>query len=279
MKFMQKLLIALILYITFGTWLAPVGSAQTADAILLHHSVGGNLYTEGGVAAWFTTYNSTHGTNYHVSERVYPDYPYPTSTNYPYDYWNLWVHGACSSGNPGNQCLNVLTQDYDVIIFKHCYPGADIGPDSGAADITSSDRELQNYKLQFRALRATLDSYPNTKFIVWTLVPMNSGDSANTAEKAARAKQFVDWVKGEWLTEDGKSHPNIFIFDFWGYVASTTPSQGPINTLRTIYKRDGYDSHPNTLANQTIGPDFSQFIVNVIENNAPQTSAFLLWTK
>jgi hypothetical protein len=46
--------------------------------------------------------------------------------------------------------------------------------------------------------------------------------------------------------------------------------------LRYAYEgsHDDSDSHPNLLANQTIGPIFCQFVVQVITGNA-----YLLWTK
>lgn len=272
MKFRQKLLITGAICLIVGTLLVGTGYAQTINVVFLHHSTGDNLYSEGNVAAWFTNYNSTHGTDYQVEERSYPNSPYPWN-NYPYDYWNLWVNGACDNSDPDIACMDLLTQNYDVVIFKHCYPGADIALDSGDPDVTSSDKELQNYQVQYQELRELMDTYPNTKFIVWTLVPLHR--LATDADTATRAKQFVDWVNETWLTESG-SHPNIFIFDFWGYAAEQdpTPAQGEVNTLRYEYERShtSSDSHPNTLANQTIGPIFSQFIVDVTAPTPTPTS-------
>ena len=93
--------------------------------IFLHHSTGGNLYSQGGVASWIADYNSANGTTYQITERAYPNSPYPWS-NYPYDYWNLWVNQACNSTDPDIECMHTLTQNFDVIIFKHCFPGADV---------------------------------------------------------------------------------------------------------------------------------------------------------
>jgi len=249
-----------------------VFAAGTEEAILLHHSTGGNLYSEGNVADYVQNYNSTNGTSYAIDERAYPTSPYPWN-NYPYDWWNLWVTEnedgtvrtpACDSSNSNIECLNTLTQSYNTIIFKQCYPGADVLADTGTPDITSSRKSLENYKAQYRALRREFDKYPNNLFIAWTLVPRHR--LATNTENAARAKQFVDWVKNDWLTEDGQSHPNIKIFDFWGNVAETNsnPSQGQVNTLKYEYERShtGSDSHPNTLANQTVGPIFAQEVID-----------------
>ncbi len=196
--------------------MTPVFGQTDVNIILLHHSTGGNLYAEGEVEAWFANYNSTHGTNYQITERWYPASPYPGGENYPYDYWHLWVDSAFN--DLGRESLDYLTQEtgdhprYDVIIFKHCFPGSDILPDTGSPNIASDRKSLENYQLQYRALCEKFAEYPDTKFIVWTLAPLHR--LATDATTAARAKQFADWVKNTWLSECGHDHSNISIFDF-----------------------------------------------------------------
>ncbi|MDA8140543.1 MAG: hypothetical protein M0036_18005 [Desulfobacteraceae bacterium] len=155
--------------------------ADNERILFLHHSTGAGVYGGGDVPGWIEDYNRTSGANYIISERSYPNSPYPWS-NYPYDYWNLWVNGACNSSQTGIECLSTLTQNYEVIIFKHCFPGAAIQADSGAPAANTADQELQNYRLQYRALRDVMDGYPHNIFIVWTLAPLhrlatNAGDA------------------------------------------------------------------------------------------------------
>jgi hypothetical protein len=226
------------------------------------------VYFEGNVSEWISNYNSTNKTNYQVTERAYPDSPYPWD-NYPYDFWNLWVNTAttCNNSQSGVECIGSLTAKYDVIIFKHCFPGAGIDSDRATSSVSSSSKTLGNYKLQYRALREMMDKYPENKFIVWTLAPLHR--NATSPDDAARARQFVDWVKSVWLTEDGRNHPNIFVFDFWGIVAETNPApaNGLVNCLKYYYEgsHTGNDSHPNAAANNAAGPLFAQFIVNTLE--------------
>ncbi|OGI32396.1 MAG: hypothetical protein A2343_03915 [Candidatus Moranbacteria bacterium RIFOXYB12_FULL_35_8] len=162
--------------------------------------------------------------------------------------------------------MNTLTQNYEVIIFKHCYPGAAVLADTGSPSVSSSVKSLENYKLQYRALRSMLDSYPNNKFIIWTLSPLHR--LATTEANAQRAKEFVDWVKEDFLTEDSQPHENIYIFDWWGYVA------GLDNYLKYEYEisHTGSDSHPNNQANIDVGPIFSQFIVDTIDESSDTTA-------
>jgi hypothetical protein len=262
--------------LAFGCF-ARVACAADGDEkiIFLHHSTGGAVYAQGEVDSWIEGYNSDNGTAYEIEERAYPNSPYPWS-NYPYDYWNLWVNGTCDDNQAGIACMDSLARDYDVVIFKHCFPGADVQEDTGTPDISSSRKSLENYKLQYRALRGLMDSYADTQFIVWTLAPLHR--LATTTSNAGRAREFVDWVRDEWLSEDGQTHPNIAIFDFWGYAAEendgTSTGQGPVNTLRYEYEKShsDSDSHPNTLANETIGPHLAAFIVDTIETAATNDS-------
>lgn len=244
-----------------------IGSNQSI--IFLHHSTGNNLFNAGDVDEWMDNYNLNHETNYQITERSYPNTPYPWE-NYPYDYWNLWVNRVCDEDNLNIQCLENISNNYDIVIFKHCYPGADILADIGNPDVSSARKSIENYKLQYRAIRELLDSLPDTKFVIWTLVPRHR--LATTVANAQRSQDFVTWVKEDFLTEDGKEHPNIYIFDFWEYATehNASPINGQVNTLKYDYEISHItdDSHPNIKASQEIGPIFSQFIVDVIEDKA-----------
>jgi hypothetical protein len=260
-RWIATVLLSLSLFFSLAS---PASAADGDESVIfLHRSTGGNVYGQGGVASWISDHNADQGTAYQISERSYPS----SGGNYPYDYWYLWVDGACASSS--SECLSSLAQTYDVIIFKHCYPGSDVQLDSGNPNIASSTKSLENYKLQYRALRDLMDGFPDNRFIVWTLAPLHR--EATSAETAQRARQFVDWVNTEWLTEDGQPHGNIFIFNFWGHAAESDPNpqNGQVNTLKYDYERShtGSDSHPNQLANETIGPIFAQFIVDTIEHS------------
>ena len=272
---MRKLLLSL-LSISFIVTSCTKSADTEADTmntkdqkiLFLHHSTGNNLFYNGNVAEYIQDYNTSHSTNYQITELAYPNTPYPWD-NYPYDYWNLWVNQSCNNDNPNIMCLDEMAINYDVIIWKHCYPGASIQSDNGNPDVSSSAKTLANYKLQYKALLNLMAQYPETKFIVWTLVPLHR--NATNPAQAIRANEFVNWVKGSWLQEDGSSHSNVHIFDFFGNAAemSANPENGVQYCMKYAYEgsHSGSDSHPNKLANETIGPIFSQFIIDAIEDN------------
>lgn len=240
-------------------------------AIFLHHSTGNGVW-KGGVPNWIADYNVTHNTNFQVIEFSYPNKPYPWA-NYPYDFWNLWVNNDCDSNDKNIECLDTLAEEYDLIIIKHCFPGAAIKADTENPDIASQTKTLENYKLQYRALRELFDSYPSTRFMVWTLAPLHR--LATSPEDAARAKEFVEWVKTEWLSEDAKLHTNIFIFDFFELTTESNPSpiNGQMNCLKYEYELNhtNSDSHPNTTANTTIAPYFAKSIVDALAGGCLKT--------
>ncbi|MBN2562531.1 MAG: hypothetical protein JXQ75_16525 [Phycisphaerae bacterium] len=224
--------------------------------IFLHHSTGENIWN-GGVAEWFDAYNSNNGRSYAITERAYPDEPYPWQ-NYPYDYWNIWVNHAGSVAYEGQDTLEILTSQYEVIVFKHCFPVSFVEPDSGSPDVSSDVQTMENYQLQYTALRDKLLTYPDNRFLVWTGASLTQTavmDGGGTQEFAERARQFFEWVKTTW-DEQGD---NIFVFDFF-----------ELETEGGIYMLDAYaeapdNPHPNETFSQTVAPLFAQRVVDVIE--------------
>jgi len=219
--------------------------------IYLHHSTGGVIW-DAGVPGHISTYNGQFGTDYRITEQAYPDgvnYPWE---NYPYDYWKLWVDTSGPIGYLGQDTLDNLAEIYDVIVFKHCFPVSSVEAETGFPDITSSYKSLENYKLQYNALKARLRQFPTKKFIVWTGAALTL--QQNTQENAGRARQFFDWVKTTW---DEKGD-NIFVWDFW-----SLETEGGLY-LKPEYA-SGEDSHPNGTFASAVSPLIVRRIVDVIE--------------
>ncbi len=228
---------------------------NNATVAFLHHSTGDRIW-QGGVPAWFTSYNNNNGTQYVITEIDYPDHTYGWE-NYPYDYWNIWVNHAGQSPYQGQDNLVDLTAQYDVIIFKHCYPASLVKPDTGSPDITSSQKRIENYELQYNAVKQMLLSYPNNRFLIWTGAAMTEAEMLqwHDASYAQRARQFFEWVKNTW----DQPGDNIFVFDFF-----ELETEGGIYLL-PAYADGPLDSHPNATFSQTVAPWFSQRVVDVIE--------------
>jgi hypothetical protein len=252
-------------FLTIGAlagWAMVAGAQESVPkavrVLLLHHSTGGVIWS-GGVPAWFAQYNATHGTNYQIAERIFPqDAPYGWQ-NYPYDYWNIWVEHAGDSLYMEEPTLERLTAQYDLIIWKHCYPVSNIEEDTGKPDIRSREKRLENYLLQYEALKAKMRQFPQNRFVVWTGAALVQ--SSTTEENALRAQRFFAWVRDTW-DEPGD---NIFVWD--------------LHTLQTgggLYLSPGNaaaadDSHPSEAFARQAAPLLCQRIVEVIENRGDQS--------
>ena len=192
--------------------------------------------------------------------------PFPKATpygwnNYPFDYYNIWVKNAGDQPFTEEPTLEMLTKDYDLIIFKHCYPVSNIGPDVDSADINSDVKTISNYKLQYLALREKLLQFPETKFILFTGAAQVQ--SKISEDEALRAREFFKWVVEEWdLPGD-----NIHLWDLY-----SLETEGGLY-FKEEYARSATDSHPNPkFAANAVQLLFNR-IVDVIETGGIRTSA------
>jgi hypothetical protein len=155
--------------------------------------------------------------------------------------------------------LEILTKEYQVIIFKHCFPVSNIMPDQDTVDINSEIKTISNYKLQYSALRDKLYEFPDTKFILFTGAAQVRSNISE--EEAKRANEFFKWVVDDWDLPDD----NIFLYDLYN-----------LETEGGLYFKDEYatsagNSHPNGIfASKVVFLLFNR-IIDIIENNGTGT--------
>lgn len=240
-------------------------NAEMKKIIFLHHSTGQAIWygsvnryvrkitDRSDVKVFFKNYNRTHSKKYLITERSFPGEALYGWKNFPYDYYNIWVKNAGSIPYQGEPTLEILTKEYEIIVFKHCYPVSNIMEDTGIQNIDSEEKRLENYKLQYNALKEKMHQFPGTRFIVWS--PVVQVKNNIKPEEALRTKDFYNWIMNEW---DEKGD-NIFIWDFY-----------TLETEGGLYFKDEYsvspnDSHPNKEFAGRIAPLFAQFIIDVGE--------------
>ena len=235
--------------------------------IFLHHSTGKNIWLgntnryinkltqKNDVQDFFKNYNEKYKTGFSISERIFPkEQPYGWK-NYPYDYYNIWVKNAGEQPYMEEPTLEILTREYELIIFKHCYPVSKILPDTGNPDINSEEKRIENYKLQYNAIKNKLHEFPGNKFIIWT--PAVYVKNQITEDEAKRTREFYAWILDEWHE---KGH-NIFIWDFYKY-----ETEGGLYMLDK-YAEGQFNSHPNKEFSAKVSPLFSQFVINVLNGS------------
>ena len=205
-------------------------------------------------------YNRKHDTEITIDEIEFPKASPYGWNNYPYDYYNIWIKNAGYERFKEEPTLEILTQDYDVIIFKHCYPVSNILPDEEVNDIDSYVHTIGNYKLQYEAIKEKLHSFPDTKFILFTGAVQVKNNLPE--EYAKRTKEFFEWVKNSW----DEDNDNIYIWDLYS-----------LQTDGGLYFKDEYaeapdDSHPNKeFARRATDLLFSR-IVDVVSKDGEQTT-------
>lgn len=233
--------------------------------IFLHHSTGRNIWMgktnkyvnkltqKSDVRDFFKNYNKKNKTDFLIEERIFPkEHPYGWK-NYPYDYYNIWVRNAGGEPYMEEPTLEILSGEYEVIIFKHCYPVSKIMADTGIPDINSEEKRIENYKLQYNALKNKLHQFPDNKFIVWT--PAVFIRNQLTEDEAKRTQEFQKWMIEEW----DETGDNIFIWDFYSY-----ETEGGLYLLDK-YSAGPSNSHPNTEFSGKVAPLFCRFIIDVID--------------
>lgn len=225
----------------------------TVRIAYLHHSTGGNVWA-GGVPGFVTGWSRPAGSTYTITELTYPatagGYPWE---NYPYDYWNLWVNFTGANRDRGELNLDDLVADYDVIVWKHCFPVSGIEADGATASVSSPTKTIANYQLQYAALKARMRQFPGKRFVVWTGAALTEGST--TPDAATRARQFFSWVKTSW---DEKGD-NIYVWDF-----EQLETGGGLY-LRPDYAASPTDPHPNAALSGLAAPLLGKRIVDVIE--------------
>lgn len=237
------------------------------NILFLHHSTGYNVWygdikptalfyfkkTMCKVPRLVKEFNDNHGTKISIVEKTFPKgNPYPWA-NYPYDYYNIWIRNAGNNHFMEEPTLEILTRDYNMIIFKHCFPVSNIQPDDMSPDINSDKKTLANYELQYNALKKKLHEFPETKFIVWTGSALV--EKATTLEEAKRAQKFADWVIEVW----DQPHDNIYVYDF-----------RKIETENGLYMKPEYsvsdfDSHPNNMLSSLAADQLVRKILEVFQ--------------
>jgi len=235
------------------------------NIFFLHHSTGRNLIDEGYVRSTIETHNASRSVDVEFWDHDYnsiglrnpngqyvgTDYNIPNDNTDPDGLHYLWT--------TSNSARETILNDHQIIAFKSCYP---------ASNITSSEM-LQQYKDWYLDMRDVFDAHPHRTFVVMTQPPRHRLRT-NTSE-STRARAFADWLSSsEYLA----GHPNVRCYNLYDRMAHPDDGSGQANCLRYAYERshsDG-DSHPNTLANQTVGPEFTQFLLDLADEITPNAA-------
>jgi len=234
------------------------GAAGLTDLFFLHHSVGNGLVVGGDMRGAIVTYNTNHGTSFEFWDHGYnsPGLRNPagdlTGTNYnvpddntdPAGLYLLWT----SSEQGYVDCRNLIL-NHQVIAFKSCFPNS---------AITDADM-LNQYKSWYLSMWDFFDTRPDRLFVVMSTPPLHR--LATNQTEAANARAFANWLGSSTYLS---GHANVRCFDLFDYLARPDDGTATANMLRYDFEdnHSNDDSHPNTLANETVGPILADFLCN-----------------
>ena len=233
--------------------IASTNRSDFRNVILLHHSVGRNLIDQGKVREEFTAAGFRFWDHDYNELGLTDPFGVQTGYNYriPADNTDPDGLSAIFSQRAYGLPLNTFSAllQHEVIAFKSCYPTSDI----------TSDAELQERKEWYFRMRDAMDQHPDKLFVIITQPPLNPAETK--PEIAGRARALADWLRSD---EFIKGHPNAVTFDLFGRFAENNPEAPDFSMLREVY-RDGADSHPNRLGNETVGQIFADFVMQAAD--------------
>ncbi|MCJ7737689.1 MAG: hypothetical protein MUQ10_10315 [Anaerolineae bacterium] len=181
------------------------------------------------------------------------------------NHWILWFNDYLENVK-GWGTANGYNQ---IIMFKSCYPESNVSSDgTEPGDPFSSSRTLANYRAVYRhpdgpghtysnsgyeylPLENIFAANPNILFIPVTAAPLHYEPDATTDDNAARAREFNNWLKNEWLTSYNAAHPglhNVAVFDWFNLLAYPDTHPDHPNRLKFEYGGSTGNSHPNATA-------------------------------
>ena len=243
-------------FIAIAVLLAAATGAAAADAtnlFFLHHSTGRYMREGADARTMLAEMNQRDGTSFELWDHDYnhiglrnPDGTFVGTYDIPDD--NTDPDGLHVLWTTDNAARTAILGNHEVIAFKSCYPASNI----------TSDAMLEERKGWYLEIRDVFDQHPDKIFLVMSQPPRHR--LATNLAEADRARAFANWLGSEeFLT----GHPNVKYFDFFDLLAHPDDGSDARNMLRWDYEisHTGDDSHPNALANETIGPQFVAALV------------------
>jgi hypothetical protein len=217
--------------------------------LFIHHSVGENMLYEGGlkdslegcgIGVHSGTYGSDIGQNTDLCDWV-SKFDTFFSKMIKYDIKPDILY-------PDNR-------ENEIILFKSCYPNSDvIGEGTSPGDPFNKNKTIWNYKAVFEKLGEIFSASPRKLFIYLTAPPIVA--SQTSAENAARAREFNNWVKTKFAASyrERSNLSNFLVFDLFDVLTDQS------GFLRIEFKRSDSDSHPNIQGSIEATRRFMQFL-------------------
>lgn len=217
--------------------------------VFLHHSVGSNLLSQGGLR------DSLLGMGIMVKSATYGD---DVGNNTDICDWLPKFRRDLDKVIAFKMHPNLYYDDgtrNSIIMFKSCFPNSQItGDGTTPGDPASAEKTVANYKAVFGQLRDEIRKHGDKLFIYLTSPPLRK--NLTTADNARRAQQFNRWLITECLPQYQKESglDNWLVFDLSAMLAD---SDGFLKS--DFCPLNPRDSHPNQAGSQQAAAELMKF--------------------
>ncbi len=230
-------------------------AAELTNLFFLHHSTGNGLIEGGDMRGVIDTCNTDNSTAFEFWDHGYNSEGLRdadgvwTGTSYDIPGDNTDPDGLHALWTTSNAARTAILANHEVIAFKSCFPASAI----------TTPQMLDRYKAWYREMRDFFDTRPDRLFVVMSTPPLHR--LATNLSEADRARAFADWLSSDQYLA---GHPNVVCFDLFDALAGSDDGSVRRNMLLWDYEgsHSSSDSHPNALANQTVGPAFANFLID-----------------
>lgn len=252
----------------------PASNHQAADPnppekpvklIFVHHSTGENWLTDG-----YGDLGRTLGqNNYFVSDTNYGWGPNAIGDRTDIPNWTEWFASASTptymnalfneSGQNSSytRTLSDPEGENQVVMFKSCFPNSELGGNPSAPPGSYEDMTVGGAKYVYNEILKYFATRPDKLFVVITAPPVSS------AEYAANARAFNQWLVNDWLRENNYTLNNVAVFDFYNVLTGADAhhrySNGGIEHVvgnrNTLHYPSG-DDHPSQAGSRKATEEF-----------------------
>jgi hypothetical protein len=241
-----------------------IHSSAPVNILFMHHSVGWGIIDQGGVRGLLAEYNRRNGTNYRLWDHGYngeglrdPEgVPQNRNFNIPDDNTNPEGYAGIFAQPHNNPPDNAFSHflEYDVIIFKSCFPACNI----------ENAEKLARWQEYYREIMAVMRRYPDKLFIPSTPPPLTPSWTNRT--EALNSRAFVSWLTSQDFLQGAT---NVVPFDLFSVLAENNSNAPDYSMLRKDFRPGLFgmkkDSHPNKRANLAVAPQLIETITKAIE--------------
>ena len=256
--------------------LNPDPPDEVIKLIFIHHSTGENWLADG----YGNLGSELDSNNYFVSDTNYGWGPNSIGDNTDIPLWIEWFRSPQTPTymdalfNENGQHSSYTRTLFDpggenqIIMFKSCFPNSNLEgnpddpPNPGGGLTVGNAKYVYNELLHYFATR------PDKLFVAIIAPPVQD------PTYAANARAFNTWLVQDWLGENGYTHNNVAVWDFYNVLT------GPDNHHRfqdgaveyitdqggnTLYYPSNGDNHPRLEGNQKATAEFVPML-NVFYN-------------